>query len=89
MSITAERKEELIKEFATKENDTGSPEVQVAILSERIKNLTDHLKTHKKDFHSRRGLLMMVGQRRRLLDYLKGKSNERYEETIKRLGLRR
>lgn len=89
MSITAERKNELVKEFATKENDTGSPEVQIAILSERITNLTEHLKTHKKDFHSRRGLLMMVGQRRRLLDYLKGKSNERYEDTIKRLGLRR
>ena len=73
MSITAERKTELLKEYATAEGDTGSPEVQVAILSERINNLTDHLKTHKKDFHSRRGLLMMVGQRRRLLDYLKGK----------------
>ena len=71
MSITAERKQELIKEFAVKKNDTGSPEVQVAILSERIANLTEHLKTHKKDFHSRRGLLMMVGLRRRLLDYVK------------------
>ncbi len=89
MSITAERKSELLKEYATKDGDTGSPEVQVAILSERINNLTDHLKTHKKDFHSRRGLLMMVGQRRRLLDYLKGKKVTRYEDLIKRLGLRR
>ena len=89
MSVTAERKQELIKEFAVKKDDTGSPEVQVAILSERITNLTEHLKTHKKDFHSRRGLLMMVGQRRRMLDYLKGKSQERYETLIKRLGLRR
>ncbi len=89
MSITAERKTELLKEYATVEGDTGSPEVQVAILSERINNLTDHLKTHKKDFHSRRGLLMMVGQRRRLLDYLKGKKVERYQDLIKRLGLRR
>jgi small subunit ribosomal protein S15 len=71
MSITPERKQTLITEYATKTNDTGSPEVQVAILSERIRNLTDHLGSHKKDFHSRRGLLVMVGQRRRLLDYLK------------------
>ena len=89
MSITAERKQELIAEYATKAGDTGSPEVQVAILTERISNLTEHLKTHGKDFHSRRGLLMMVGQRRRLLDYLKGKKAERYEDLIKRLGLRR
>ncbi len=89
MSITAERKQELITEFAVKENDTGSPEVQVAILSERIRNLTEHLKIHKKDFHSRRGLLMMVGQRRRLLDYVKGKQVKRYEDLVKRLGLRR
>ncbi|HJN25861.1 MAG TPA: 30S ribosomal protein S15 [Rhodospirillales bacterium] len=89
MSITAERKSELLKEYATKDGDTGSPEVQVAILSERINSLTDHLKTHKKDFHSRRGLLVMVGQRRRLLDYLKGKKVTRYEDLIKRLGLRR
>jgi len=89
MSITAERKQELIKEFATKKDDTGSPEVQVAILSERILNLTEHLKTHKKDFHSRRGLLMMVGQRRRLLDYVKRKQVQRYEVLIKRLNLRR
>jgi small subunit ribosomal protein S15 len=89
MSITAERKTELVAEYATGKGDTGSPEVQVAILSERITNLTDHLKTHKKDHHSRRGLLMMVGQRRRLLDYLKIKKTNRYDELIKRLGLRR
>jgi small subunit ribosomal protein S15 len=89
MSITAERKQELITEFATSQGDTGSPEVQVAILSERIRNLTEHLKTHKKDFHSRRGLLMMVGQRRRLLDYVKKKEMKRYENLIARLGLRR
>lgn len=89
MSITAERKTEVIGEFATHEGDTGSPEVQVAILTERIVNLTDHLKTHKKDFHSRRGLLIMVGQRRRLLDYLKRKEKGRYESLIQRLGLRR
>ena len=89
MSITAERKQELIKEYATKDGDTGSPEVQVAILTERINNLTEHLKTHKKDHHSRRGLLVMVGQRRRLLDYTKKKSQDRYAGLIKRLGLRR
>jgi small subunit ribosomal protein S15 len=89
MSITAERKTELVKEYATKEGDTGSPEVQVAILSERIKNLTGHLGDHKKDFHSRRGLLVMVGQRRSLLDYLKKKNSSRYEQLIARLGLRR
>jgi len=89
MSITAERKQELIKEYAIKDGDTGSPEVQVAILTERIVNLTEHLKTHKKDFHSRRGLLIMVGLRRRLLDYTKGKEVARYESLIKRLGLRR
>jgi ribosomal protein S15, bacterial/organelle len=89
MSITAERKAELIKAFATKEGDTGSPEVQIAILSERIKNLTEHLGTHNKDFHSRRGLLMMVGQRRRLLEYLKRKDAKRYETLIERLELRR
>lgn len=89
MSITAERKQELISEFALKKDDTGSPEVQVAILSERIGNLTEHLKLHKKDFHSRRGLLMMVGLRRRLLDYLKKTQVKRYEQVIKRLGLRR
>jgi small subunit ribosomal protein S15 len=89
MSINAERKQELIKEYAVKDGDTGSPEVQVAVLSERITNLTDHLKTHAKDFHSRRGLLMMVGQRRRLLDYLKNKDQNRYQSLIKSLGLRR
>lgn len=89
MSITPERKQELIVEYRTGETDTGSPEVQVAVLSERIRNLTEHLQTHKKDFHSRRGLLVMVGQRRRLLDYLKGKSHPRYATLIERLGLRR
>jgi small subunit ribosomal protein S15 len=89
MSITAQRKTELIKEYATKAGDTGSPEVQVAILTERIVNLSEHMKNHKHDFHSRRGLLIMVGQRRRLLDYLKSKSNDRYTNLIKRLGLRR
>ena len=89
MSITAERKKTLLQEYATKDGDTGSPEVQVAILTERINNLTEHLKSHKKDFHSRRGLLMMVGQRRRLLDYVKRKDNSRYEHLIKRLSLRR
>jgi small subunit ribosomal protein S15 len=89
MSITTERKQELISEYATKSGDTGSPEVQVAILSERISNLTDHLKIHKKDHHSRRGLLIMVGQRRRLLDYLSAKKIERYQDLIKRLDLRR
>ncbi len=89
MSITPQRKAELIKEYAQAEGDTGSPEVQVAILTERIVNLTEHLKTHKKDFHSRRGLLMMVGQRRRLLDYLKRKNAPRYEGLRERLGLRR
>jgi small subunit ribosomal protein S15 len=89
MSITADRKQEVIQEFATAEGDTGSPEVQVAILSERIRNLTEHLKIHKKDFHSRRGLLMMVGQRRQLLDYLKRKGAGRYEALVERLGLRR
>jgi len=89
MSITAERKQQLISEYATAKGDTGSPEVQVAILSERIVNLTDHLKTHKKDHHSRRGLLIMVGQRRRLLDYLNAKKTARYQGLIKRLNLRR
>ena len=89
MSITKEKKAELIKEFATKEGDTGSPEVQVAVLSERIKNLTEHMKDHEKDFISRRGLLMMVGKRRRLLSYIKEQNSERYETLIKRLGLRK
>jgi len=89
MSITAERKQSLISEYAKQQGDTGSPEVQVAILSERIRNLTDHLQTHNKDFHSRRGLLVMVGQRRRLLDYLKKKDEGRYQALVQRLGLRR
>ena len=89
MSITAEKKSALIKEYAIKEGDTGSPEVQVAILTERIKNLTEHMKDHKKDFISRRGLLMMVGQRRRLLDYVKEQNVARYETLIKRLGVRK
>jgi small subunit ribosomal protein S15 len=89
MSITAERKAGLIKEYATKEGDTGSPEVQVAILSERISNLTEHFKDHKKDNHSRRGLLKLVSQRRRLLDYMKSKDEARYQSLIERLGLRR
>jgi len=89
MSITAEDKARIMKEFATKEGDTGSPEVQVAILSSRIATLTEHFKTHKKDNHGRRGLLMMVAQRRKLLDYLKGKEEARYTALIARLGLRR
>jgi small subunit ribosomal protein S15 len=89
MSITPERRAALIAEYAPRPGDTGSPEVQVALLSERINNLTEHLKTHAKDFHSRRGLLMMVSKRRRLLDYLKRKDAARYEALIKRLGLRR
>jgi small subunit ribosomal protein S15 len=89
MSITAERRTTLIGEYATGQTDTGSPEVQVALLSERIGNLTEHLKTHAKDFHSRRGLLMLVGRRRRLLDYLKAKDQKRYQTLIGRLSLRR
>ena len=89
MSIAQERKTTLIKDYATHEGDTGSPEVQVAILSERIGNLTEHLKAHQKDFASRRGLLMMVGQRRRLLDYLRKTNEGRYQALIERLGLRR
>jgi small subunit ribosomal protein S15 len=89
MSITAERKQELVREFATKKDDTGSPEVQVAILSERIRNLTEHFKGHKKDNHSRRGLLALVSQRRSLLDYLKRKDEGRYQVLIEKLGLRR
>ncbi|MEL7048585.1 MAG: 30S ribosomal protein S15 [Pseudomonadota bacterium] len=89
MSITPERKTALIKEFATKENDTGSPEVQIAILTERINHLTEHFKTHKKDNHSRRGLLKMVSQRRQLLDYVKGKNVPRYQTIIEKLGIRR
>ena len=89
MAITAERKKELISEFATQEGDTGSPEVQVAILTAHIKNLTEHLKTHRKDFISRRGLLMMVGQRSKLLRYLRGRDPKRYQALVQRLGLRR
>ena len=89
MSITAERKTALIAEYAVKEGDTGSPEVQVAVLSERIVNLTEHFKIHKKDRHSRRGLLMLVGRRRKLLDYVKRIDEARYSSLIKRLGLRR
>ena len=89
MSITAERRAALVLEYATKPGDTGSPEVQVSILSERISNLTEHLKTHAKDFHSRRGLLVMVSQRRSLLDYVKRKDKARYDTLIARLGLRR
>ena len=89
MSITAGRKAELIQKFAQKDGDTGSPEVQVAILSERIANLTEHFKTHKKDNHSRRGLLKLVSQRRRLLDYVKRSNEDRYQKLIDELGLRR
>ncbi len=89
MSITAERKNALVKEFAQKAGDTGSPEVQVAILTERINNLTGHFKTHNKDNHSRRGLLKMVSSRRSLLDYLKKKDESRYRTLIEKLGIRR
>jgi small subunit ribosomal protein S15 len=89
MSIDAERRAALIKTHATSVNDTGSPEVQVALISARVSSLTEHLKTHAKDFHSRRGLLMLVGRRRRLLDYLKNKDQGRYEALIGKLGLRR
>lgn len=89
MSITVEEKARVMKEFATKEGDTGSPEVQVAILTSRITTLTEHFKTHKKDNHGRRGLLKMVAQRRKLLDYVKGKDVSRYQSLIERLGIRR
>jgi small subunit ribosomal protein S15 len=89
MSITAEKKSQLIQEFATKEGDTGSSDVQVAILTERIQNLTEHFKTHKKDNHSRRGLLKLVSQRRKLLDYLKRTNEQKYLQIIQKLGLRR
>jgi small subunit ribosomal protein S15 len=89
MSITAERKLAVISEYATKEGDTGSPEVQVAVLSERITNLTEHFKTHAKDNHSRRGLIKLVSTRRRLLDYVKATDQKRYDALIARLGLRR
>ena len=89
MTITAVRKEEVIKENATAKGDTGSPEVQIALLSERISNLTEHFKTHQKDHHSRRGLLKMVSSRRRLLDYLKAKDAKRYSALIAKLGIRK
>jgi small subunit ribosomal protein S15 len=89
MSVTAERKQEIIKDNAQSKGDTGSPEVQVAILTERINNLTDHFKTHAKDNHSRRGLLMLVNKRRSLLDYLKSKDEERYSALIAKLNLRK
>ena len=89
MSLNAENKKIIIDDFKTHDSDTGAPEVQVAILTKRINDLTEHFKAHSKDYHSRRGLMMMVGQRRRLLDYLKRKSSERYNALIGRLGLRR
>ncbi|EEP59860.1 30S ribosomal protein S15 [Sulfurihydrogenibium yellowstonense] len=88
MSITAEKKQELIKKFALHENDTGSPEVQIAILTERIRNLTEHIKANKKDLHSRRGLIGMVNKRRKLLNYLKRESEERYRKIIEALNIR-
>ncbi|WP_018932625.1 30S ribosomal protein S15 [Gracilibacillus lacisalsi] len=89
MAITQERKNEIINEFKTHENDTGSPEVQIAVLTEEINNLNNHLRTHKKDHHSRRGLLKMVGKRRNLLNYLRNKDVARYRTLIQKLGLRR
>lgn len=89
MSITPQRKQTLVKDFATKKDDTGSPEVQVALLTERINNLTEHFKANENDIHSRRGLLRMVGRRKKLLDYLKSKDSKRYETLIKKLGLRK
>jgi small subunit ribosomal protein S15 len=89
MSISTERKADVVKEFALKEGDTGSSDVQIAILSERIKNLTEHFKSHKKDHHSRRGLLIMVGRRRRLLDYVKANDEARYRNIIARLDIRK
>lgn len=89
MSITAEKKQELIKEYQTSKTDTGSPEVQIAILTERVNNLSGHMQDHKHDVHSRRGLLKMVAQRRKLLDYLNSKDAERYKKLIKALGIRR
>ena len=89
MSITSDKKTEIINEFAIKSGDTGSPEVQVAILTERISNLTEHFKEHKKDVHSRRGLLMLVNKRRRMLNYLRKNDFERYENVIQRLGIRK
>ena len=89
MSIESERKKEVISEYALKDGDTGSPEIQIAILTERISNLTEHFKIHKKDNHSRQGLLKMVNLRRKLLDYVKSKDQKRYEDIIKKLGIRR
>lgn len=89
MSLTVERKGEIVKQFATKEGDTGSPEVQIALLTERINGLSDHFKSHKKDNHSRRGLLKMVSKRRQLLDYVKSRDEARYQKIIERLELRR
>ena len=89
MSLSAERKLQVVKEYATKKGDTGSPEVQIALLTERINGLTEHFKLHKKDNHSRRGLLKMVSLRRRLLDHVKGKDEGRYQKIIERLGIRR
>ena len=89
MPLNTEKKQTIISDFKTHDSDTGSPEVQIALLSERISYLTDHFKVHTKDHHSRRGLLMLVGQRRKLLDYLKSKNKERYEKIIERLGLRK
>lgn len=89
MAVEQEKKQELVQKFRTHEKDTGSPEVQVALLSERIGQLTEHFKTHKKDHHSRRGLLKLVGQRRRLLDYLKNKDPNRYKKLIENLGIRK
>ena len=89
MPLAREQKQEIITGYATKEGDTGSPEVQIALLTERINGLTEHFKSHSKDHHSRRGLLKLVGQRRRLLDYLKSKDADRYAEVIKRLGIRK
>jgi small subunit ribosomal protein S15 len=89
MPLNTEKKQSIISDFKTHESDTGSPEVQIALMSERIAHLTEHFKVHTKDHHSRRGLLMLVGQRRKLLDYLKSKDKERYEKLIERLGLRK
>lgn len=89
MALSTDQKQIIIADYKTHATDTGSPEVQVAILTKRINDLTEHFKTHTKDFHSRRGLMILVGQRRRLLDYLKKKSQERYAKLIERLGLRR
>ena len=89
MSITVEKKAELVKQFGQTETDTGSPEVQIAILTHRILNITEHMKANHKDYHTRRGLLILVGRRRRLLDYLKSKSQDRYQKVIKKLSIRR